>query len=241
MKALLLAAGLGTRLRPITNVTPKCLVEINGRPLLDYWLELLSKGSINEVIINTHHLADVVSTYLEHRHSKIPVHQVYEKKLLGTAGTLLKNKVFYQDEPVLLIHADNLSLFSLQKFIDAFINRPKKIEITMMTFTTDAPENCGIVELNHDGIVHNFYEKSLENHGCIANGAVYIVSPTVLNFIESLKKTEVDFSTEIIPKFLGKINTFHNDIYHRDIGSPASLELARSDFPPLIKNLHLIE
>lgn len=241
MKALLLAAGLGTRLRPITNVIPKCLVEIDGRPLLDYWLELLSKGGVNEVIINTHHFAYLVSTYLEHLPSKIQVHQVYEKKLLGTAGTLLKNRPLYQDEPVLLIHADNLSHFSLQKFINTFINRPNGVEITMMTFTTDAPENCGIVELSHEGIVQNFYEKSELNHGKIANGAVYIVSSSVLNFIESLKKEEVDFSTEVIPEFLGKINTFHNDIYHRDIGNPSSLELARSEFPPLIRRLNFEE
>lgn len=239
MKALLLAAGLGSRLRPITNVTPKCLVEINGRPLLDYWFELLSKGGVDEVIINTHYLAEVVSTYLEHRCFKIPVHQVYENKLLGTAGTLLKNRSFYQDEPVLLIHADNLSIFSLKKFMDAFTSRSKGIEITMMTFTTDQPDSCGIVGLSSDGVVTNFYEKSKLNHGEIANGAVYIVSPTVINFIESLQKEDIDFSTEVIPEFLGKINTFHNDIYHRDIGNCLSLELARSEFPTLLKRLNL--
>jgi len=238
MKALLLAAGLGTRLKPITNVTPKCLVEIDGRPLLDYWFELLSKGGVNEVIINTHHLADVVSAYLERYTSEIPIHQVYEKNLLGTAGTLLKNRSLYQNEPILLIHADNLSIFDLKKFIDAFANRPKGVEITMMTFTTDVPESCGIVELSHEGIVKNFYEKSKLNHGKIANGAVYIITSSVLNFIASLKKDEIDFSTEVIPAFLGKINTFHNDIYHRDIGNLSSLELARSEFPPLFKHLH---
>ncbi len=241
MKALLLAAGLGSRLRPITNATPKCLVEIGGKPLLDYWFDLLGRGDIEEVIINTHHLADEVNSYLEHRCFKIPVRQVYEKKLLGTAGTLIKNRVFYQDEPILLIHADNLSVFPLQKFINTYVMRQKGIEITMMTFTTDEPENCGIVEINHDGIVKKFYEKSKLDHGRIANAAVYIVSPEVLNFIERLKKSEVDFSTEVIPNFLGKINTFYNDIYHRDIGNPISLELARSDFPSLVKRLHLIE
>ncbi len=241
MKALLLAAGLGSRLKPITNVTPKCLVEIDGRPLLDYWLNLLNNGGIDEVIINTHYLADLVANYLDNHSSQIPVHRVYEKKLLGTAGTLFKNRDFYQNEPVLLIHADNLSIFSLQKFIDTFLSRPKEVEITMMTFTTDAPENCGIVELDHNGIVRSFYEKSKSNHGNIANGAVYIISPSVLSFIEGLKKEEVDFSTEVIPAFLGKINTFQNDIYHRDIGSPSSLVLARSEFPPLYKRLHIKE
>jgi len=240
LKALLLAAGIGSRLRPITNFTPKCLVEIDGKPLLDYWFDLLEKGGIEEVIINTHHLADAVSAYLEYRRFRIPVHQVYEKRLLGTAGTLLKNRAYYQDEPILLVHADNLSVFSLQKFIDTFARRQKGVEISMMTFTTDAPKSCGIVEVNNVGIVTKFHEKSQLDHGRIANAAVYIVSPAVLSFIESLKKPEIDFSTEVIPKFLGKINTFHNDIYHRDIGTPSSLESARSDFPSLFKRLDSI-
>ncbi len=237
MKALLLAAGLGSRLRPITNFTPKCLIEIDNKPLLDYWFDLLEKGDISEVIINTHHLAEKVSNYLKQRRFKIPVHEIYEKKLLGTAGTLINNRGFYQNEPVLLIHADNLSIFPLKKFIDTFIERNREIEITMMTYFTDTPESCGIVELSQHGIVTKFHEKSQIDRGRIANGAIYIVSPTVLNFIASLKKTEVDFSTEVIPKFLGKINTFHNNIYHRDIGTFSSLELAKSEFPPLLKSL----
>lgn len=238
MKALLLAAGLGSRLRPITNFTPKCLIEIDNKPLLDYWFDLLEEGNISEVIINTHYLAEKVSNYLKQRRFKIPVHEIYEKKLLGTAGTLINNRKFYQNEPVLVIHADNLSIFPLKKFIDTFIERNKKIEITMMTYVTDTPESCGIVKLNQGGIVTKFYEKSQKDHGQIANGAIYIVSPNVLNFIESLKKNEVDFSTEVIPNFLGKINTFHNNIYHRDIGTYTSLELAKSDFPRLLKSLN---
>lgn len=238
MKALLLAAGLGSRLRPITNFTPKCLIEIDNKPLLDYWFDLLEEGNISEVIINTHYLAEKVSNYLKQRHFKIPVHEIYEKKLLGTAGTLMNNRKFYQNEPVLVIHADNLSIFPLKKFIDTFVERNRGIEITMMTYVTDTPESCGIVKLNQDGIVTKFYEKSQKDHGQIANGAIYIVSPNVLNFIESLKKKEVDFSTEVIPNFLGKINTFHNKIYHRDIGTYTSLELAKLDFPHLLKSLN---
>ena len=106
--------------------------------------------------------------------------------------SLINNRKFYQNEPVLVIHADNLSIFPLKKFIDTFIERNREIEITMMTYVTDTPESCGIVRLNQDGIVTKFYEKSQKDHGQIANGAIYIVSPNVLNFIESLKKNEVE-------------------------------------------------
>jgi mannose-1-phosphate guanylyltransferase len=67
MKAFLLAAGLGTRLRPITDTTPKCLVEIGDRPLLDIWLDALAKAGVDEVLVNTHHLAAQVETYVAHR------------------------------------------------------------------------------------------------------------------------------------------------------------------------------
>ncbi len=64
MKAFLLAAGLGTRLRPITDTTPKCLVEIAGRPLLDIWLDALAKAGVHEVLVNTHHLAAQVDAHV---------------------------------------------------------------------------------------------------------------------------------------------------------------------------------
>ena len=63
-KALLLAAGLGTRVRPLTNFVPKCLIEIAGRPLLDYWFDRLAEARIRDVLINTHHLADQVRAYI---------------------------------------------------------------------------------------------------------------------------------------------------------------------------------
>ena len=89
MRALLLAAGLGIRLRPITNSIPKCLIEINGRPLLDYWIELLSEGGIVDILINLHHLPNAVISYIESCRYPVKVTTVYEQRLLGTGGTLL--------------------------------------------------------------------------------------------------------------------------------------------------------
>ena len=231
MRALLLAAGLGTRLRPITNTTPKCLVDINGRPLMDYWLELLGNGGISEILINLHYKPEAVRSYVESSiyHKRITI--VYEEKLLGTGGTLLKNREFFEHEPVMLVHADNLSMFNVSAFHERYEKRGKNIEITMMTFNAPEPESCGIVELDSHGIVTAFHEKVKNPRGNLANGAVYILSPLVFDFLASLGKEEVDFSTEVLPNFIGRINTFHNKTYHRDVGTVQSLETARREYP----------
>lgn len=231
MRALLLAAGLGTRLRPITDHTPKCMVEINGRPLLDYWLELLSAGGLKHVLVNLHYLPGVVEAFLKSSNHPITISTAFEDVLLGTGGTLLKNRAYFEDGPVMLIHADNLSWFDAGAFINRYAQRQDGIEITMMTFHTDAPESCGIVELDVHGAVVAFHEKVKNPPGNLANGAVYILSPRVLEFIASLKKSVVDFSLEVLPHFMGKINTYHNDVYHRDIGTVQSLAAAQTEYP----------
>lgn len=231
MRALLLAAGLGTRLRPITDTVPKCLVEINGRPLLDHWIELLSKAGVVDIVVNLHYLPEKVEAYLANCAYPVNITSVLETHLLGTGGTLKRNREFFGREPVLLIHADNLSLFDMDAFKQRFDLRDKNIEMTMMTFDTDSPETCGVVELDERGTVCALHEKVVSPPSNLANAAVYILAPAVLDFIDSLGKKVVDFSTEVLPHFMGSINTFHNAIYHRDIGNIQSLTLAQTEYP----------
>jgi mannose-1-phosphate guanylyltransferase len=236
MKVLLLAAGYGSRLRPITDIIPKCLVKINGICLLDYWLKILNNDSIDEILINTHYLAEQVEDFIINYRYKDTVHIVKEKYLLGTGGTLLKNQAFFNNEPLLLVHADNLSLFNIDDFINSHKNRPNGTLITMMTFKTDMPQNSGIVELNEFGVLINFYEKVENPPGDLANAAIYIIEPEVFIFLASLKKEIIDFSTEVLPNFLNRINTYYNNIYHRDIGTIESYESAQIEFPIIQKN-----
>lgn len=231
MRTLLLSAGLGTRLRPLTDTVPKCLVPIQGRPLLDYWLDLLNPDRERRVLINTHHLADRVLAHVQESRFSAHISVVFEQYLLGTAGTLLQNRDFFVNGPAMLVHADNLSLFNPDAFVERYFNRPAGVEITMMTFTTPAPESCGIVEIGENGIVRRFHEKVKAPPGNLANAAVYVVSPVVFEFLSELRKPIIDFSTEVIPHFLGRINTYHNDFYHRDIGTPDSLRAAEIEYP----------
>ena len=230
MRALLLAAGLGTRLRPLTDTVPKCLVPVHGRPLLDYWLELLGAGSIERLLINTHYLPDQVRDFIARSPWRLKVTLVHEDELLGTGGTVLRNRAFFGDSPFLVAHADNLTRFDLAAFARRHAERPAGADITMMTFETDEPSSCGIVEQDARGVVTAFHEKVANPPGRTANAAVYVFEPAVVDFIASLGKEVVDLSTEIIPRYLGRICTFHNRGYHRDIGTPASLRRAEAEF-----------
>lgn len=230
MKALLLAAGPGTRLRPLTDRIPKCLVPIHGKPLLEYWLDVLLGNGIREVLINTHHLAGVVEAFRDASRWHDRVRLVYESELLGTGGTILANRDFFDSEASLVAHADNLSRFSVAAFREAHARRPRAAVMTMMTFDTDAPSTCGIVNTDAEGLVVRFQEKLPNPSGRRANGAVYILEPEVLDFIASLGRRFVDLSTEVIPRLLGRIATFHNGDYHRDIGTPESLRRAEAEY-----------
>ncbi len=231
MRALLLAAGLGTRLRPLTNKVPKCLVPIHGRPLLDYWLKTLLDHGVEEVLINTHYMASTVQYFVQQSAWKGKIKVVHEQRLQGTGGTMLANRSFFCEETFLVAHADNLTIFNMEDFMGSHRARPVGTDLTMMLFESDDPQSCGIVELNSKGVVEMFHEKTNSPPGNLANAAVYLLEPAVLDMMSSFGKAEIDFSTEVIPKLLGKIFTYRNTIYHRDIGTMKSWAEANLDFP----------
>lgn len=229
MKALLLAAGIGSRLRPITNNIPKCLVPIDGKPLLQYWLDFLIKNGVNEIFINTSYLHHKVEKFISLYENKNKITLIYEKELLNTGGTLLKNEHLLNKGSFFLIHADNLSLFNFKEFVDRDKLSSDSSILTMMLFKTDTPSQCGIVELDKDNNVIDFHEKVLNPPSNLANAAIYICHPNIFKVMKSIKKESLDFSVDVIPKLLGHISTYTNTIYHRDIGTISSYAQAQID------------
>jgi len=227
MKAILLAAGLGTRLRPLTDSVPKCLVPIGDRPLLGYWLDALAEAGITDILINLHHLADQVRSYVQARPDSQNITLVYEKDLLGTAGTIRENAEFSERQQVMIIHADNFCTADLKKFINAHDRRPAGIQITMMTFRTDEPEKCGIVEVDRRGVMTRFLEKVENPPGNLANGAVYIFDPEAIEWICSKESGCFDISVDVLPRFVHRVAAWLSDGVHIDIGSEQNLQRAR--------------
>jgi mannose-1-phosphate guanylyltransferase len=230
-KAILLAAGFGTRLKPLTNSIPKCLVPINGKPLLEIWLDNLSQAGIETFLVNTHYLRDIVAGFVERSKYKDRILIVNETVLLGTAGTLRENISFTDGSTdVLLIHADNYCITDFGAFFRAHEERPSNCEMTMMCFKTDQPQQCGIIELNSKNIVIGFHEKVQNPPGNLANGAVYLLSRSILNYI--YKSSFCDFSTEVIPRYLGRIYCYENTGRHIDVGTPEAYAKANLPISP---------
>jgi mannose-1-phosphate guanylyltransferase len=222
MRALLLAAGYGTRLRPITDSIPKCLLPINGKPLLQIWIDNLLEAGVEKILINTHYLKEQVYEFFDVNTYKDVVSLVYEEKLLGTAGTLIQNIDFFENKEGFLIHSDNYCLENLKLFIDAHLKRPKESLLTMMTFRTNTPEQCGIVQLDDKFIVKKFYEKQSNPPGNLANGAVYLMSHDFLLDLKENYLSKVDFSNDILSQYLGKIYTYETKKLFIDIGTVAN-------------------
>ena len=220
MRAILLAAGLGTRLRPFTDTIPKCLVPIKGQALLGIWLERLTQVGIGPLLINTHYLAEQVVSFVGASPYRNQVRLVNELELQGTAGTLIANIHFFQGEDGLLIHADNYCLADFKAFQQAHANRPPECLITMMTFRTTDPSSCGIVELDERGVVIGFYEKVAKPPGNLANGAVYIISAKLLDRLGGDLNAVTDFSNEVLKYFVGQIYSYETNEVFLDVGTP---------------------
>ena len=227
-RALLLAAGFGTRLRPITLQMPKCLVPIRGEPLLGRWLRKLELAGCDSVLINTHYLAEKVETFLRSREiSTMAVQTIHEPELLGTAGTLLANQEFFRGTTGLLIHADNVMGGDIGGFLAAHNERKPCCQLTMLTFETDTPSSCGIVEIDNEQVVQAFHEKLDEPPGNRANGALYAFEQDFIDRLKQMKPVPSDFSTEVIPRMMGQIQSWHTRDTYLDIGTPEALTSAQ--------------
>ena len=229
INALLLAAGIGTRLKPLTDDWPKPLMPIRGRPLLEYWICQLDRLNIQNILVNIHCHKEIMEEFLNRKQFSGYVSYVYEPKSLGTGGTLLANKENFRNETTLFIHADNWCQCDFQGFIDFHIyHRPRDTIMTMMTFRTSTPTSCGIVELDNNGIVRKFHEKVKNPPGNLANAAIYLLEPEVMELLENRSKV-TDFDIDILPSLLGKIATWENANILRDIGTLDSLLKAQKD------------
>lgn len=226
MRVLLLSAGYGTRLRPLTDTIPKCLVPINEKPLLEIWLDRLTLAGMGPFLVNTHYLAGRVNSFIQESPYRSHVTLVHENELLGTAGTLIANLKFFQGEDGMLVHADNYCLADLDAFVSAHRNRPSGCVMTMMTFRTNIPSSCGIVEIDDRRVAIGFHEKVPHPPGNLANGAVYILSAEMLTEVAQNFSFAKDFSLELMNRFIGRIYTYETKSSFIDVGTPETYQMA---------------
>ncbi len=227
MKALLLAARKGTRLKPITNTIPKVMVDINGKPCLQYNLELLKKYGIKDIAINTHYLPEKIIDYFsDGKKFGVNLKYSYEKEILGTAGALNNFKNYFNDE-LFVIYGDTIHNTNLNEM--AKFHKEKK---GFATIAVDNRNQIGRGAVVFDDVkrVVKFVEKpKKEITNAKVNTGVYILPPKILEFIP---EGFSDFGYDILPKLLEK----EKEIYAYDageaidIGTIEQLEKARKLF-----------
>jgi mannose-1-phosphate guanylyltransferase len=232
VRALLLAGGLGTRLRPLTETVPKCLIEVGGRPLLDYWIDALEAAGIDHALINTHYLPDPVRAFIAqtNRTRRVTLEEAFEPELLGSAGTVTANHSWGADaETVVVIYADNLSDIDLTALVDFHRHHPDPM--TMALFRAPVPKNCGIATLDDDARVTAFVEKPEDPTSDLANAGIYVLDRSAWDEIAAMQA--FDFGFDVIPQFVGRMRGYVHHGYLRDIGTHESLAQARQDIAGL--------
>ena len=228
MKAFLLAAGLGTRLRPITDTIPKCMLIIDGRPLLDIWLESFARAGVEEVLVNLHYLPEVVRSHLAERNEPPEVRTFFEPELLGSAGTLLANRHWVDDDDFFLAcNADNLTDFDLGSLVAA--HRDRNATATLAVFHSDNPSAGGVVELDDGGRITGFVEKPSEPVSDLVNAGMYAFQPGVLDEIDGILPKDIGY--DLLPRLVGRARAVTVEGYFRDVGTVDDYRRARKEWP----------
>jgi len=235
MKAFLLAAGIGSRLKPYTDTMPKCLIPIHAKPLLQIWLELLDRHGIREVLINIHHHAEKLDEFIAGIEPalQLKITPFHEQTLLGSAGTIAANKAFVDDcDDFMIAYADNLTRINLSDMLN-FHRRIKTRGgiLTMGLIRSPNPRECGIAVMDTENKILEFIEKPQNPLGNLANGGIYITTRDIFSFIPETPGAPVDLGFDVLPALVGKMFGYEIKEYLRDIGTPASYHMALKEWP----------
>ena len=233
MKAFLLAAGVGTRLRPLTNTIPKCLVPIQGTPLVAIWLEWCAMYGIDEILLNSHAHSDRVREFIGAYRGPVRVILTHEPELLGSAGTLHVNRDFVAAEKEFaVLYADVLTNCRLDRLLD--FHRTRRAPVTLGTYRVPNPTQCGIIVTDESGRVVDFVEKPKLPKSDQAFSGILIGGPALLAHVP--ERVPADIGFEVLPKLVGEMFAFPIADYVFDIGTMEKYEQAQRDWPGLVEN-----
>jgi NDP-sugar pyrophosphorylase family protein len=241
MKAVILCAGKGERLRPLTNKIPKPMILINNKPILEYLIMLCKKHGINEIFISTSYMSEVIKNYFGDG-SKWGVKLIYsvekENELPGTAGALKKFKQFL-NETFFVIYGDNLTNLNLTKMLNFHCS--KKGLGTIFVYKeplADEKSTPAIVAVKSDGEIFDLIERPVESDKerlekitsdqKYMNSGIYVLEPEIFNFIPEKPS---DFMVDIFPESMKseKLFAFRDNPYIREVGIFLRLNKAKEE------------
>jgi len=209
-KAMLLAAGTGTRLQPLTHDISKCMVPIGGRPILEHNIEALRNFGVTDLIVNLHHLSESVSNYFGNGEKwGVRLSYSFEQELLGTAGAVKKNEEFF-DGPFFVWYGDNLSTIRLDRLWA--LHHEKHATATIALFHRPDPTNSGIVAIDNNNRITRFLEKPRTDQifSNWVNAGILVLEKDVLERIPA--GVVIDFGRDVLPDLVnvgGPVYGYH--------------------------------
>lgn len=230
LRAVLMAGGKGTRIRPLTLSRPKPLIPVANRPMIEYVVEKVKRAGCNEMVVTLSYLKSQVKTLLENSYPEMDIKYSVEKTPLGTAGGIKKASK-YLDDTFLVLSGDVLSDVDLKEVYS--FHKTNKALATLVLTPVNNPSQYGIAVLDEENQIIKFLEKPAahEVFSKIANTGTYILEPEILDLIDT-KKGEVDFSHDIFPQLIQEkagIYGYVHDGYWNDVGRPKTYLQANYD------------
>jgi mannose-1-phosphate guanylyltransferase len=227
VKAFLLAAGHGTRLRPLTDRMPKCMVPICGMSMLEIWLEICRRAGVDEVLINLHAHVDIVREALDHNNKGVKVRVSEEPILLGSAGTVLSNREWVAHESSFWVfYADVLTTTDLRKMFD-FHSRGRPI-VTIGLYQVKDPKRCGVALFDKDLVVREFVEKPVNPKTNWAFSGLMLATPELLESIPA--RFPADFGFDVLPRLAGRMLAYPISDYLIDVGTMENYQAAQNNW-----------
>jgi len=195
---MLLAAGLGSRLRPWTDDRPKCMVEVAGRPLIDWTIDWLVSEGVTELVINLHHRPEVLTAHLgDGRTLGLSIEYSYEEWLRGTAGAVAAASDLLGPGRFLTVYADNLVRCSLRRLLEQHV--ASSATMTVALHGREDVSGSGVAEIDADGYIRRFVEKPAPGTTTSrwVSAGLLVCEPAVLDYIPSDRAS--DFGRDVIP------------------------------------------
>jgi len=239
MRAIILAAGLGTRLEPLTQVCPKPLLEVLGKPIVCYLLDILEKAGVREVMLNTHHLPKLFPLRLGKKYRNLSLDYSYEPQILGTGGAISNLEqwiVADSDEDFIVLHGDILLDIDLQKMIA--MHKKSKALSTLLIKQTSETFGYQTLSFDADLRIKRFaswtkYQGKSANDGLFCG--VHVLSKRILKYIP---KAVTCINRNIYPQLIDEGHVLQAHLYtgpYSDLGTPKRLWQANMDAVRLIE------
>jgi D-glycero-alpha-D-manno-heptose 1-phosphate guanylyltransferase len=230
MEAIVLAGGLGTRLRGVIGDAPKCMAPVNGKPFLAYLLGYLAAQHCSRVILSLGYSSKAVTDWLAENPQPFPVHFVIEEEPLGTGGGMALALALATENNVVVLNGDTMFLVGLQDLVD--LHTGNNAAATLALKPMQQFERYGAVHVDGGNQIQSFEEKKYMEQGLI-NGGIYVINKTMF-FNRNLPR-KCSFEKDFLEQFVGE-HSFYGyicDGYFIDIGIPADYTQSMTDFKSL--------